>query len=117
MSKEEIIESVKEWIKLENEIKVLQNELKDRRKRKKELTMMLVETMKNNEIDCFDISDGNIIYTKNKVRSPLSKKYLLSCLNTYFNEHPDIEANEVTEFILENRNVKINEGIRYKSSK
>ena len=36
--------------------------------------MNLVNIMKENEIDCFDISDGKLMYTKSKVKQALSKK-------------------------------------------
>lgn len=113
-TKEELVSVIKEWVSIEKEMKVLQKELKERRSRKKELTISLVETMKSNEIDCFDINDGKILYTKNKVREPLSKKLLLKCLDKYFeNTDPDA-ARELSDYIMESRNVKIKENIRLK---
>ena len=40
--------------------------------------------MKNNEIDCFDTQDGQLIYTKKNVKNPLSKKHLLKSLTEFF---------------------------------
>ena len=40
--------------------------------------------MKSNEIDCFDINDGKLVYTQNKVKTPLSKKHLMSALMNYY---------------------------------
>ena len=65
-TKEQLVATIKEWIQTESEIKLLQKEIKMRRARKKELSEMLVSTMKDNEIDCFDINDGKIIYSQNK---------------------------------------------------
>lgn len=113
-TKDDLIGSVKAWIKVESEMKVLQKELKERRQRKKALTEELVEIMKTNEIDCLDVKDGNILYTRNKVKGPLSKKYLMDCLSTYFEKHSNIEAKDVSNFIMENREVKVKEGIRWK---
>lgn len=113
-TKEDLVNSVKAWMKVESEMKVLQKELKERRQQKKALTEELVEIMKTNEIDCLDIKDGNIMYTRNKVKGPLSKKYLIDCLGKYFEDNPNVEAGEVSNFIMENREVKIKEGIRWK---
>ena len=66
-TKEELLMSVKEWIKADNEIKLLQAEIKKRRTQKNMLSETLVEVMKNNEIDCFDLSEGKIMYTSNKL--------------------------------------------------
>ena len=58
--------------------------------------------MRNNDIDCFDIQDGKLIYTKKKVKAPLSKKHLLSSLSNYFKNNKDI-ITELSEFILNSR--------------
>ena len=113
-TKEDLVNSVKAWMKVENEMKVLSKELKERRQQKKVLTEELVEIMKTNEIDCLDVKDGNIMYTRNKVKAPLSKKYLLDCLGKYFEDNPNVEAGEVSQFIMENREVKVKEGVRWK---
>lgn len=113
-TKEELVQNIKAWMKVDQEMKALQKELKERRLLKKTLSASLVDIMKTNDIDCFDITDGKLIYTKNKVKSALSKKHLDSCLSQYFAQHPDIDAAEVSEYILDKRTTKINEGIRHK---
>jgi hypothetical protein len=116
-TKEELVNNIKEWMQIENEMKVLQKELKERREKKKLLTSTLVDIMKTNEIDCFDMTEGKISYTKSKVKQPLSKKYLMDCLGKYFEENPEIEAGDVANFVMENRQVKTTEGIRHKVQK
>ena len=113
-TKEELVTNIKDWIQVENEMKVLQKELKERRAKKKALTTSLVEIMKTNDIDCFDMGEGNIVYTKNKVKQPLSKQYLMECLGKYFEQNPSVEAGDVANFVMENRQVKTTEGIRHK---
>ena len=39
--------------------------------------------MKKHEIDCFDMKEGKILYTQNKIKAPLSKKHLMGCLLQY----------------------------------
>ena len=114
-TKDELVSNIKGWLKIDNEMKVLQQELKQRRELKKQLTETLVDTMKKNEIDCFNMSQGKIIYTKNKVRAPLSKKYLIGCLEKYFSEIPNVEASDITEFIMDNREVIYKDNIRHKT--
>ena len=117
-TKEELVAVVREWVTLETEIKTLQKHIKERRSRKKELTGALVNTMKSNEIDCFDISDGKIIYSQNKVKAPVSKKHLLSCLSEYFKKSNDPSAaQEMTKYILESRDIKMKDNIRFKEPK
>ena len=115
-SQEEIIENVKAWISIEDEIKQLQKVIREKKKDKKIYTENLVNIMKQNEIDCFDITDGKLVYTKNKVKQALSKKHLLTALATYF-QNDNTKAKEVANFVLESRQVKIKENIRHKIKK
>ena len=117
MQKEELLIKIKDWVTIENEMKMLQKEMKVRRERKKQLTEQLVHVMKENEIDCFDMKEGKILYTQNKIKAPLSKKHLMGCLQQYFEKHPNINANEVIEYVLEKRDVTVKEGIRHKTDK
>ena len=117
-TKEQLVATIKEWISLENEIKLLQKEVKARRNRKKALSETLVSTMKDNEIDCFDISEGKIIYSQNKTRSAVSKKHLLSCLGNYFEKQGNPEAAAtMTKYILDSRETKVKDNIRFKQPK
>ena len=54
MDKEQLLGTVKMWIELDDEIKSLQKQLRDKKNIKKQATTNLVETMKSHEIDCFD---------------------------------------------------------------
>ena len=116
-TKEELISSIKEWIKLEDEMKLLQSELKNRRLKKKMLSDRLVTVMKDNEIDCFDISEGKLIYTKNKVKSSISKQFLLESLKTYLEDVPGVDSDDLGQFILDNRKIDIKENLRHKPNK
>ena len=54
MNKEELVSNIKQWITLDEEIKNLQRQIKEKRNEKKENTETLVRIMRDNEIDCFD---------------------------------------------------------------
>lgn len=115
MNKELIVDSIKEWIKIDNELKEIQRAAKERRARKKEITNVLVNIMRDNEIDCFDVNseDGKLIYTQNKVKTGITKKYLMDTLSNFYKECPD-KGREVAEFILNNRGETVKENIRRK---
>lgn len=116
MNKDELVHSIKEWIQIENELKELQKAAKERRQRKKELTTILVNVMRENEIDCFDVNDGKLMYTKNNVKSTLSKKTLLSSITNYFKDDP-VQAKQLSDFIMQQRESKVKESIRLKPIK
>jgi hypothetical protein len=116
-TKEDLIGYIREWITLDNEIKECQKIAKDRRSKKKVITDRLIDIMKTNEIDCFDIKNGKLMYSQNKVKTSLNKKHLLASLQTYFADHPTIQGPEIVEHILESREVKVKDNIRRKINK
>jgi hypothetical protein len=113
-TKDVLVKNIKDWIEEDNSIKQLQQQMKDHKNKKKLLTENLMSIMKENEIDCFDINNGKILYCKNKVKTPLNKKTLIETLEKYFEDMPNISATKVSDYVLENREVKIKENIRRK---
>jgi hypothetical protein len=114
-TKDQLVQHIKEWITIDEEIKSLQKEVKTRKEKQKDLTKELMDVMKTNEIDCFDLNDGKLVYTKSKTKQTINKKYLISTLIKCLEDPKDAE--KVTEFILENREEKIRENIRRKKDK
>ena len=118
-TKEELVNLVRQWVGLENEMKILSKELKDRRQQKKALTESLVEVMKGHDIDCFDITDGKLMYTKNRIKAPINKKLLFESLAAYLSESgvPPEEVAKMVNHVLDSREVKTKEGVRLKANK
>ena len=112
-TKDQLVNSIRDWIQIDNEMRSLQERLKVLRNQKKDTTGNLVNVMKSNEIDCFDINDGKLIYAKSKVKKPINKKTLLSALDIYFKQDSEM-AKQVSEHILNSREDTIKESIRRK---
>lgn len=115
-TKDTLIKTVKEWVKLDNEIRTLQKEQLQRKTEKKTLSNTLIEIMRNNEIDCFDINDGQICYNKKNVKKPITKKVLMDTLAKYF-KGDLLKASQLNDFIIENREEVIKETIVRKIDK
>jgi hypothetical protein len=101
---------------MDNEIAQLKNEIKERNNKKKTLTESLVSVMKTNEIDCFDINDGALVYKKNKVKKPINGKTLLSALQNYYKTDPKI-AEDLVKHVMDSREEQIKETIKRKVNK
>tara|TARA_B110000285_G_scaffold119740_1_gene135481 strand:- start:603 stop:971 length:369 start_codon:yes stop_codon:yes gene_type:complete len=115
-NKNQLIRTVKEWVRIDNEIRQLQKEISTRRQDKKLMNDKLMETMKTNDIDCFDLNDGKICYTKKNVKKPINNKVLLDILTKYYSG--DIsQASEINNFINDNRIEVTKENITRKISK
>jgi F0F1-type ATP synthase delta subunit len=117
-SKEELVNIIKEWIDNDEKVKELQTIIKEYKNKKKNLTTTLLSIMKTNEIDCFDINSGKIVYCKNKTKASLNKKTLIETLEKFFKEknnlNINVDVNVISDFILNNREIKINENIKRK---
>jgi hypothetical protein len=114
-TKEELITSIKEWIKIDTELITLQNEIKERKIKKKKLSDSLMQIMTKNSIDMVNISGGSIIYKKNTVKKAINSKSLLNSLNTYLSDSK--KAEEIANYILENREQTTKETIARKFDK
>ena len=67
-TKELLIKNVRNWVKLDNEIRALKKEENQRKKEKKDINNELVQLMRDTEIDCIDIKDGQLCYSKKKCK-------------------------------------------------
>jgi len=114
-TKEQLVKVIKDWIKTDNEIKLLQNEVNIRKAEKKKKSTELIEVMKENEIDCFQIQDGKIQYKRQNIKKPLSNKTLVKLLNDFY-DGDEKKAEKLSQFLLENREEVIKENIVHKSS-
>ena len=115
-TKEQLVQQIKGWMANDNEIREIQARLKELKDKRKGFSDNLVGIMRNNEIDCFDVNDGKLIYTKTKVKAPLNKTTLITSLIKYFKDD-DEQAKELGQFLLESREEKVKETIRRKIQK
>ena len=114
MSENSIVDTVKRWISVENDMKMLMKQVRDLREEKKTLTDALVKSMQKDDIDCFDTSSGKIVHATRKTKAPLSKKHLLTTLQEYFKGDATLAA-QLSEHIMGTRDVKVVETIQRKS--
>ena len=115
-TKEQLVNNIKEWIKMDTDIAKLKSEIKEINNKKKLLTEGLVTTMKQNAIDCFDINGGALVYKKSKVKKPINGKTLLISLQNYYKTNPEI-AEELTKHVLDSREEQVKETIKRKVDK
>ena len=115
-TKEQLIKCVKEWVRIDNELRILQKEQAIRKNEKKNISKDLMEVMKRNEIDCFDLKDGQLMYTKKNVKKPITKKNLVGILANYYKGDVN-RALELNDFIMENREEVVKESIVRKVGK
>tara|TARA_B110000114_G_C14999894_1_gene360252 strand:+ start:260 stop:667 length:408 start_codon:yes stop_codon:yes gene_type:complete len=99
--KQKLKESVKEYLNIDNEINTLQVAVKERKKKKEELSAFILGAMKSNEIQQMNINNEKLVYSVSSCKTPLNKNYLNNVLTNYFNNND--KALDVINHILTNR--------------
>lgn len=103
-------QTIKEWVKIDEETTMLRHKMKKLNQSKKELSIQLLEIMKEKKIDEFDLNnEGKLIRQTKKSKQPINKKQLFASLSKYYQD--DADAQKVTEYILNSRGEKISETI------
>tara|TARA_B100001059_G_C17838349_1_gene589918 strand:+ start:7274 stop:7624 length:351 start_codon:yes stop_codon:yes gene_type:complete len=113
-TKEELIGYIRNWVSLDSELKNLRNKTKTINQEKKELSNKLIDIMKQNEIETIDMNEGKLMYKKSSVKAPISKKHLITCLESYYKQDSAV-IEELTTHILDSRETKVYESIKHKN--
>ena len=101
-SKDKLIKTIQEWVRLDNEMRTLKKEISSRKGEQDKITKVLINMMKSNEIDEFNINNGKLSYSNRTVKKPITKKNLLEILSKFYNGNTQ-QASEINQFILDNR--------------
>ncbi len=110
-SQVEVVKIIKEWITIDNDIRNINKELRLRKDKLKKISQNLMKTMKENEIDEFDIKDGKLVFSQTTVKKPITKKNLVTILSKYY-EGDISQAIEMNKFIMDNREEVVKETIK-----
>ena len=109
-----LIGNIRTWLEHERQIKALQAQTRVLKKNKKILTDQLTEFMRENEVDCFDVKNGKIIYSRRTVKAPLNRKNLQVALEKFFSDKATDLSAEALDFLMESRPETVTEQIRLK---
>ena len=63
-SKDTLVDIVKQWVQLDNQIQQLNKTTKQLKNEKKKVNQDMMDIMKQKDIDIFDLKDGQIQYKK-----------------------------------------------------
>lgn len=110
---EQLKQTVREWVRLDNEMRTLNKEITARRNEKKTISKRLIEVMRDNKLDIFDLKDGQLMYVKKNKKKPITQKQLLTLLSSYYKEDVS-KAEEMHNYLMENREEVVEETIQRK---
>lgn len=95
--------NIKDWVILDNKIRLLNQDLKQYRNEKKNLTERIYETNTNN-YNNIKISDGRLKFVNTKINNALSYKFIKECLEECINDENKIK--DIINLMKERRDFK-----------
>lgn len=116
-TKELLVKNIQELVQINKKMTEIQRVQRELRDKKKKLSEELINIMEGNNIDGFDIANGKVMHKKTKVKGTINKNFLLNMLENYFKNNPEIDTEDVTNFILDNRPIKETSSIAIKENK
>ena len=111
-----LVQTVHAWIAADDTLKTVQKEVRAARTEKARLTAALRELMSQHDLDAVDLGTSSLVPTAKRTKAPLSKKYLMTCVAELFPDNAPL-AKQVTSHILDNREVRVAEGVRRTAEK
>ena len=98
---EEFVEIVKNWVKIDDEIREKNNQIKELKDEKKEYETFILEFMQSNHENVINISDGKLRVNKSTTKAALKQESIQSSLFDLTRD-PN-KALQMTKYILDNR--------------
>lgn len=115
-NKAQLIQSIRDWVAVDSEIKQLKAQLAPRIKELKRISKDLHDLCRSSGINTFDLKDGKLCYKKQKVKTPITKKVLMQALSQYF-QGDEEKANQLHQLIHSQRPETIKECMVMKAAK
>lgn len=96
-------ENIKQWVNIDNQIKAHNNQIKELRQTKNNLTDNIIGYVETNSLDdaIVEITDGNLKFQNVKHTSPLTFTFLEKCLNQCIGNEKQVK--DIIKFIKSKR--------------
>ena len=107
----EFQENIQNWVAIDNKIKKLNQEAKELRSQKNNLTFEIFNYAEKNNLQnaVIEITDGKLKFQQNKSTSPLTFKFVESCLNQCISNEEQVK--QIIKFIKQQREYKYSNAI------
>ena len=105
-------ENIKKWVSLDNQLKTINEKVKQLRDDKNSTEEFIMNYVEQNEIKnaTINISDGKLRFTTTKQTPPLTLKYVEECLMKCIGN--EAQVNQVMKLIKDSREVKYSSDIK-----
>jgi len=92
---------IKEWISLDDDIRILQSAIKEKKKKQTALTPYITKYLEENDIKHIIDKSGTINYTKSETKKSLSKEYMTTKIAEYIKDVD--KSKKLVEYLMDKR--------------
>ena len=105
-------ESIKTWVQVDNQMKLLQEKVKELRDKKNDIEFQIYNYAEDNNLQnaIIEISDGKLKFSETKTTNSLTLKYIEKCLHEIVSDENVV--NQIMTYIKENRETKVESSIK-----
>jgi hypothetical protein len=105
-------DNIRNWVALDNKIKLMNESLRDLRSERTELCIDLHDYAKENNLEkhVIQITDGKLKFANNKMTAPITLKYLEKCLTDIIND--TAQVSQIIDYIKTHREIKYSSDIK-----
>jgi hypothetical protein len=103
---------IQQWVVLDNQLKALNDQIKDIREKKNALSQKITSYAENNNLSkaTIQISDGKLKFASTKVSAPLTFKHLEKSLGSMIKNESQVK--QIVEYVKQNRETKVVQEIK-----
>ena len=112
--KNKFIENIQRWVKLDNQIKAVNEKVKRAREVKNQLLENIVGYVESNKLEAtkIEISDGELRFYEKREYQPITFTYIEESLGKLISDKKQVEC--IMEYLRENREITVSTDIRRK---
>jgi len=105
-------ESIQKWVSIDNQIKIMNEKLKELRDKRCEVSDSISSYVDNNNMQnlSVQISDGRLRFVNTRVQEPLTFKYLEKSLGEVIKNETQVK--QIIEYLKKNRETKVVQEIK-----
>ena len=113
--KAKFIENIQKWVKLDSQIKAVNDKIKLARERKNQLLADITEYIESNNMETtkIEISDGELRFYEKREYQPITFAYIEESLGKLIADKKQVDC--IIHYLKENREITVSTDIRRKS--
>ena len=105
---------IRQWMKIQEEMATLNNEIKQRKTQGKALKEVIIRIMETNNVANLSISKGTLVHSVRETPERICNTYLLKYCKEFFNGD-EARARALVEYLEENRSVSVKHDLKLRA--